>query len=479
MSESPPKKIPRFLSCLIKGPMGCLSFVVGAVVVFVLFMPPAVGRLLDRTLEDSFADRHEGRLELGDVWVGSFYGEQRVERLILRDPEGDEVLRASLRAPSLLEAWDGPRHRYGPVVVKVELLRLVEDEDGSNNLERALEPEDDESEHDDSRSGFSTDTPFEIELELVVERLRFSSASGKEEVLADLTFRGRLEWGPEATHLVLEGGADPTTETPLRLKLELERPEFGPRRAWSSALVLEHAPTALARALCVAVRPLAPFAGVRLDSLEWSRQGNEVQLRCADEGARFELVGEAEAELVHAGADGRLSVELPCASARGRTLLTGLLPFAAELACEPAEGMHRLTMADFAWPLDADWKDLAGDLDLRLAPLRCRPAAELEALLGETFLLAPLDSAPAHLAARDGRLEYAGFRLATDQGWLALEGELVLKKKRCDLELTGEHEGLPLGPLRLAQGIELSAPDSPSPLPPEFPGAPIPETPGD
>lgn len=489
MSETPSKKIPRFLSCLVKGPLGCLAFALGALLVFVLLLPPALGRLVDRNLEQDFAERHAGRLQLGDAWLGSVYNEQRID-VILRDPNGDEVLRASLRGPALREVWGSGPKRYGPVVARVELLRLVEDADGSNNLEHALAALPDAPPYEeldpDSRSGFSTDTPFEIELELTVERLRYSSASGKESVLSDLVFRGKLEWGPEATHLVLEGGSAPTEAEPMRLRLELERPEFGPRRAWTSALALEGAPTALARVLCSALRPLAPFAGARLDRLEWSRQGSEVVLRCSDEGAHFELLGLDEDGLVRAVPGSVLAARLPCASPQARSLLAALLPMVASCECAGAEGVHELSLGEFGWPLDGDWSRLSGVLEIGLAPLRCTPAPELELLLGEPLTLESLALTPRpRLGAREGLLEYSDFRLPTDKGWLTLDGAMELATGQGDFQLQGEHDGLPLGPLRFARPLgsvppvlEMPVPEMPVPemgahgLPDPWPGMP-------
>jgi hypothetical protein len=53
-----PRTLPRTLSCLVKGPLGCLTFLLGAVTVFVLFIPPAGGRLVRGWTEEWFAERH-------------------------------------------------------------------------------------------------------------------------------------------------------------------------------------------------------------------------------------------------------------------------------------------------------------------------------------------------------------------------------------------------------------------------------------
>ena len=49
----------KLLGCLIKGPLGCLAFLVGAGVVFVVFLPPACGNVVSQELETWFAERHE------------------------------------------------------------------------------------------------------------------------------------------------------------------------------------------------------------------------------------------------------------------------------------------------------------------------------------------------------------------------------------------------------------------------------------
>lgn len=467
--QSKPRRIPRFLSCLVKGPLGCLAFVLGAVVVLVLFLPPALGRLLERTFEDWFAQHAAGQLELGEAWLGSFYGPQRLERLILRDPQGDEVLRGSLEAPSLAQVFEGPRHRFGPVRLHIELLRLVVAEDGSSNLERALEPIAREPADARRRQGASTDVSFEFLLELVVDRLRYSTTDGREEVLQDLVFKGSLEWGPESTHFLLEGGSGADVLEPLRARIELERPEFGPRRPWGSTLSLQGAPTALARTLCVAFRPLAGFAGPRLDELEWSHPGQAVRLRCADEGSLFELTGVEEEGHVRAGESGRVLASLPCDGGATRMALLALLPLAASAECEDPTRVHRLVLEDFAWPLGGSPVEVEGTLQLELAPLRAAPLPTLAALLGKRASADLVFEPRLAYPVRGGRLEYPGLRLGLDGGWLEVGGHLDLGSGERELDLTGD--GLERLRLSGRGGALLPAPpEIPAPARPPAPG---------
>lgn len=439
--------------------MGCLAFAIGAAGVIVLFLPPALGRLLDRTIEDWFAERHAGRLELGDAWLGSIYGEQRVERLILRDPDGDEVLRGALRAPSLEQLFDGPPHRFGPVVLRIELLRLVGTGEGSSNLERAL-AELPRAEVPVRRSkGPTTDVPFEVALEVVIDRLRYENSGGREGVLENLVFRGRLQWGPEATHLLLEGGSGAGVEEPLQARIELERSEFGPRRPWSVAVVLNGVPTALVRASCAAARPLAAFVGPRLDELVWSRQGQQVLLRCADGATRFDLTAEEHEGTLRSGEEGRLAATLACSEVAGRAVLAALLPLVTSPVCEDPLGFHQLRSAEFVWPLDGVSLP-SGSFEFEPAPIRWIPAPVVGLFLGEwgergtPTLESPcryvLDDAPGRDAPGLGTLRYLEQRWALEDGWFQIDGELTLASGARTLTLSGVRGGEPLESVRLA-----------------------------
>lgn len=467
----PPRVVPRFFSCLIKGPLGCLFFALGAALILVLLLPPALGRVLDRTLERWFEERHAGRLELSDVWLGSLYGPQRIERVILRDPDGDEVLRGELHAPSLAELFDRS-HRFGPIELRIELLHLVEGEDGRTNLERALEelprgsgfPE---------RGGLSTDVPFEFKLEVVVARLRVSNAAGTEVVLEGLEFEGKLDWAPDALHLALEGGTDPDIDGALRAQVELDRPEFGSRRppgAWKSALVLEGVPTALAHTLCAPARPFATLAGERTDRLSWSRDGQDVALLLEDEGGRFELLGENQGGVVSGPPGSTLTAALPCANGPGRALVVALLPLVSALECADPDASHELRLTDFRWPLDGDWSALAGELELVLAPSNAE-FASWHPELGTGASLASLPG-PLHVGVRGGILQYARFELPLEEGGLRIDGTLELASGLGDFIVSGARDGIVIGPLRITGTRDALVPGAAEP--PALPDVPEP-----
>ena len=156
--------------------------------------------------------------------------------------------------------------------------------------------------------------PFRFELEVQVASLRTSLARGRTAELSNLSFHGTLEWSPEETRLVLEGGSDPPQPGALHLRLELGHPEVGRHRPWKSALAIEGVPTALARTFCEAVRPLVPFAGPRIDRLSCSRDGAQFALLVEDEGARFELIGDEQDGVVTGPKGSQLTATLPCAN---------------------------------------------------------------------------------------------------------------------------------------------------------------------
>jgi len=469
MSPETPVRVPRLLSCAVKGPLGCLAFLVGAVVVAIVLLPFAVGRLVDRGIEQWFSRRFEGSLEVGDVWFGSLYDQQRVERLILRDPGGDEVLRAEARAPELTGLLDGAPHVWGPVSIRIEVLRLVEDEHGVTNLERALKLRPEVGQLADLR----VDSRFQIALELVVERLRYAAGDGSEDVLEGLGFDGSLDWGPEETSLVLEGGSAEGVEAPLHAHAEIRRPEFGPRRTWSVSLELENAPTALVRGLCGPARPLAPFVGTRIDHLSWAQAGRVLRMACEDEGAHLELEGEERDGTASAPPEGSVSLTLPCGSPAEARLFAELLPALVRPACDEAAGESTLRMEEFRWPLDGDPRGLAGVVTPALVPLRGRPVPALAGWGGMDQDLSGLGLAPsARLELGAGQVRYRDWLLVSGALQIRMEGFRELGGEAFELELTGARGEEALEPVHLH-----GPPAAERPTPPELPaleGLPVP-----
>lgn len=274
MSEQSPRRlIPRWLGCLIKGPLGCLAFLLGAGLVIVLFLPAVAGRIFDRSLEDWFHERHAGSLEVSEAWLGSVYGPQRVKSLILRDPSGEEVLRAELEGPSLGPVLLDGAEEYGPVRVRVRGLKLVEDEHGVTNLARALAPRPGGPPGDAGaaevrwgrREGFELDAPLPVYFEIVVERCSTVERSGARGLIENATFDGSLTWSRAERRFSLEGGQDPAVLEALHLELSAGEVSGERARPWEFSLEGTRIPTTLFELCAGTGGVLGEILGPRID----------------------------------------------------------------------------------------------------------------------------------------------------------------------------------------------------------------------
>jgi len=456
-------KSSRWFTCLIKGPLGCLAYLFGASFVLVLFVPAVAGRLIERGLERDFAARHAGSLEIGEAWLGSLYNPQRIEGLLLRDPSDEEVLRGSLRAPALAEAFGG--ERYGPIELDLQSLKLIEHADGTTNLERALARSGDGL--DWLRTTF--DLPEECELVVRIERLRWTDARGREEQLADLVWRGTLVKRALRMGLQLEGGMDPGLAEPFTLALELEH-EFTRPEAGRLVLTGARVPLGLVRHLVGRTVPLAALEEPTLDSLEWKREGQRASLRVGAGALALECVGTVADGTLHGepGVPSRLVFDP--ASAPGEVLLAHLVPCLVPEVL-PGEVRVLLEVEGLVLPLVGGWEALSGRLSFTLpgGSFGLDPAAA--ARFGVSPALAT-DPLRVELALTDGRLVLDGLALPLREGRLEYAGTVELATGMAELSFTREVGGVrePLGSWRdtldsLAQTLSL-------PLPPSAPDVP-------
>ena len=470
MSEEKPRKVPRVVSCLVKGPLGCLAFLLGVLVILVLFLPSALGRWADHSLESWFAKRHEGTLQLTDVWLGSLYAEQRIESLILRDPVGDEVLRASLRAPALWDFIGEDDVRYGPVEIDVKNLRLVEQEGGTLNLARAWSERESEFDAFERRDdGLRTDVPVIVDLLLRVERLRLLERGGSEIVLADLELHGSLELNNDDLRLALAGGSLARGAEALHVELALERNEGRTGVAWKHSFTVHSLPTGLARHL---VRPHLPLdgAGPVLDALSFSRQGKHVELKLSDQDASFSLEGKVSDDglALEGDDDKRAELAFTFQSACAADALATLLPFVTRLEPASEDAKVRVRLEDYRWPLEGGWHGLSGELELDLGPARFELEPTLQARLDEAGLRFTAADLEQKLRLTDGFVELQDFRLPLESGWLELDGTFDVASRHCELALRAEVAG-EMQELGVWQnGFPALTPHPP--LPPDVPG---------
>jgi len=167
---------------LFRTPLGCALTALLVLLAIVAVAPSFLGGFATNTAQQAFANRFRGSLAVEGASL-SWFGEQRVEKAVLRDPDGRDVARVSLTLPSLASLIGARNGSVGRVVVSVD-ADLVQDDAGVTNLQRAIaprEPETNEPEVPDPDTAAATD-PFEflrrLDLELIVEskRLTWSDA---------------------------------------------------------------------------------------------------------------------------------------------------------------------------------------------------------------------------------------------------------------------------------------------------------------
>ncbi|MEM7306095.1 MAG: hypothetical protein AAF682_05460 [Planctomycetota bacterium] len=133
-----PKGCRPSFGCLVRAPLGCLSFFFGAGIVFVFLLPASFGRMMGPKWESAFAERHLGTLTFGEFRL-AWFSRQRIENVLLLAPGEEYVASADVELPALWDLFDGLGDRYlGPLSMDLSAA-LVTDANGSLNLARAFE----------------------------------------------------------------------------------------------------------------------------------------------------------------------------------------------------------------------------------------------------------------------------------------------------------------------------------------------------
>ncbi len=281
------RKSSVWFGCLVKGPLGCFAFLFGSFVVLVLFLPFTIGELLTSDISESFSRRRAGTLEFGDAWFGSFYGDQEVAGIVLRDPDGVEILHGSMRAPSFATLFAEPPS-WGPIELHVGSVSLERDADGTTNLERALALADATGEAPvrDLATGFEFER---LEMLVTLERVSWSDARGRECIAQDLT--GTLDWVDRGDTVDVEGtlegdlvGIEGGTVL-LSFAIEGLGGLADEPLVWSATLRATASPSALV----FAVAPWLDDAGVTLDSIV---RDVELQIASGETPTRLVVAGE-------------------------------------------------------------------------------------------------------------------------------------------------------------------------------------------
>lgn len=136
-SAPPLKRRRSLIAFFFKSALGCTAFALGMLVMVVLLLPTIASGLIKNFATDAFADRFRGRIEIADAKF-AWFGEQKLDGVVVRDPEGEQIARASAVLPSLIGLMGAGDGKIGKVRLDVD-ADLVQDDAGVTNLQRALE----------------------------------------------------------------------------------------------------------------------------------------------------------------------------------------------------------------------------------------------------------------------------------------------------------------------------------------------------
>jgi hypothetical protein len=164
-----------FLPVFLKSTVGCIAFVVGALIVLVLLLPTLCSTLAASIVRKDFNQKHRGTLEIGGLDL-AWFQRQTVRDAILLAPDKTEVARATATLPSLLDLVRSGGSRIGKVDLTVN-AELVADDAGVTNLERALESSKAEPKSEkktDESSGSLSKKLADLDLDLTLKSQRLS-----------------------------------------------------------------------------------------------------------------------------------------------------------------------------------------------------------------------------------------------------------------------------------------------------------------
>ncbi|MFT5285940.1 MAG: hypothetical protein ACI8TQ_002108 [Planctomycetota bacterium] len=137
MSNPPPRfrRLFSCLGCLVAGPLGCLSFLGGGVVMALVFLPEVAEQWVLKRMPEFARDQFMGELSVESIdlaWTSA----QTIDGILLLDDQGRKVLEGSIVIPPLLALFS-PEDGLGLSSLKAS-LDVVIDETGVSNFERAL-----------------------------------------------------------------------------------------------------------------------------------------------------------------------------------------------------------------------------------------------------------------------------------------------------------------------------------------------------
>lgn len=434
--------ILKLMGCLIKVPLGCLGFLLGGTTMLVLFLPPSLGKLLHDQFEAKFNANFAGSIELGELWIGSFYDDQRIEGIVLRDPEGGTVLRGSLRAPDLWDLEFGSGVGWGPVRLELAELNLIQAADGSSNLARALSQRGElkaSSERIQRRllkdlRGINAKASRSLMLELSIDRLRWQRGQTEPVLLENLLLVADLKREGWQRRLAADGQVQlsGSSAEPIRFQWHLDDALCYADSPWRLSLGGTDLPLGLLQAVFGSLGDMDSLLGEEIQSLQLKVFGEDqsqrkIEVVLNDEGAKLTLRADWDREahsLLAKQAQQGASLSLPRDSMLARFALSSAVPLAQDFGLDP--GVEELWMhfRDFELPLDGNLKRLRTDCTFEAKSVSFRYQEGLR----KAFDLNAREHLEENLSlsVRDGVLIYNGLNLPAKRTTIQVDGGLNL-----------------------------------------------------
>lgn len=460
--EEEPRQRSGCLGFGFKTLLGIGAFLTGVAAVGVLLGPSLLSPLVKGWVEGAFGRTFRGSLEV-DALELSWTREQRIESASLLDPEGGEVARVWLRAPSILKLLeiienvsDGQAANAGFWMIEFEADLEVDDE-GRSNLERALAVRENVE--------MGTDARLERGLKMLHATVQFrgrrfswtdrkNQAPGTDFALRDL--EGVLELDPNRLHLELEGEPFTKDRGDLRIDWSVRRESPSGEWLWDQAeLVAEARCGALPT---VFIDELLHLDGLLVDALgpqhdlSFSARARQsapyIQAAMLSRHGRLSWTGELRnGALVAEGSD-RLHVLSDLSPLFAERIVENLLPLLAQVQkpadAEPVE----LIAHDVVLPLRGPLEGISASVELDLGEVDCRFLPKLElyvarqrtsssVLEGSAMdgdeLLTRVELAPLKARVEDGRVTYREASFTVAERLYPLQGSYDFARRNLDL----------------------------------------------
>jgi len=347
-----------------KSVLGCMTTLVLVLVVLVLLLPTIASGPITGYASDQFAERFQGQLEVDSASL-AWFGEQKLDGVVVRDSQGQEIVRASLVLPSLVSLMSASDGKVGRVSLIVD-ADLVQDDAGVTNLQRALEERKPSTPTKDDPTNAGDDplallAKLDLDLSITSKKLSWSDRETRRlglpfevrDLVANVTAK------PGAPTVVHADGRV-VSEQPGALKVDAKiNGPIDMRKAWpfgkvDAAVRIEGFSTAMVDGLANqhgnVVEVLgnrftltAKANGVTLDS-------GDVEVVLAGEHATITMAGRFENQVLRSGETGGFSATFPAPRGFLTDYVDPNLPVGTTLALDAGTEPWTIVATNFAIP---------------------------------------------------------------------------------------------------------------------------------